>query len=210
MNISLSGTVQLVRTLAEITYVGSSDWADGDKKIFLEILQNAWKDYAPRDTEQFEIRIKNSRGAIIGAFYKGKASAVVEPLFLNTAGDAENVPADFFSLTGNGDWSTHKADSDSVILVDLTVDPRMHGLGIANSIIEHAKALYWDTHHVMTYSPETAESLHKRHGAYPARRIENGRPNFTNPNVVVMQYETAYTMKALQKNHANFIYSAKA
>ncbi|MBI2186236.1 MAG: hypothetical protein HYU37_03815, partial [Acidobacteria bacterium] len=75
--------------------------------------------------------------------------------------------------------------ADTRILVDLT--KREGASGVARSLIAACLNTFREPH-IATFSPEDRAGLHAHFGAHPVRRIENGRPRYASPDVVLMCY----------------------
>ncbi len=165
-----------------------------NRDTIFEILSE-WGVYAPRDMEQLERIMNRSSEFFSVAYADGEPASVKRGLRITTGGDPYRIPGNFLDLTGDGDWTTHNPDGDSVVMVDLTVNPKKRGMGISDCHINHLIGVYSEKYHVFTFSPETAKELHIKHGAAISRSLPNSRPGYRTPNGVIMQYPTLYTLQ---------------
>src|SRR5258705_11978246 len=81
----------------------------------LNILQKYWKAFAPRNAEEWDVRIKNSGGYIVAGYVGNVIAGVLEALKLDTGGDPLRVPNTFSELTADGSWRTHRDSVDTVM-----------------------------------------------------------------------------------------------
>src|SRR5262245_42087618 len=105
----------------------------------VRILQKYWKGFAPRDVCEWDQRIANSRGYVVAAYVRNAIAGILEAMRLDIGGDPQQVPATFQELTANGTWSTHRDSGDTVMLVDLTIAPAYHGVGLFEALAQYAR-----------------------------------------------------------------------
>ena len=120
----------------------------------VRILQEYWKEFAPKDVSEWSQRIANSGRYMVAAYVGNVIAGVLEAIRLDIEGDPYRVPATFQELTGDGTWSTHKDSGDTVMLVDLTIAPSFHGAGLFETIAQYARRNFESPSGViLTYSP---------------------------------------------------------
>jgi hypothetical protein len=118
------------------------------------ILQNYWKAFAPKNTGEWSQRIANSGSHIVAAYVDDVIAGILEAIRIDTGGDPYRVPATFQELTADGTWSTHRDSGDTVVLVDLTVAPAYHGVGLFEALAHHARKTFESPSGlILTYSP---------------------------------------------------------
>jgi len=153
----------------------------------VRILQKYWQEFAPKDVSEWNQRIANSGGYIVAAYVDDVIAGILEAIRLDIQGDPDRVPATFQELTGDGTWSTHKDSGDTVMLVDLTVSPEYHGVGLFGALAEYARMSFESTSGViLTYSPlflsgkrYSVVQKHERLGAKLRRELRRSRPGLT-------------------------------
>src|SRR5262245_15956854 len=114
--------------MASITF-RSGDEID-QREAGVSILQKYWREFAPKDTSELGERISNSGRHIVAAYVDNVIAGILEGIRINTGGNPYQVPATFQELTADGTWSTHSESGDTVVLVDLTIAPAYHGVGL--------------------------------------------------------------------------------
>src|SRR6267142_3098530 len=153
----------------------------------VRILQRYWKAFAPRDVHEWSQRIANSGGHVVAAYVGNVIAAVLEAMRLDIGGDPHRVPATFQELTADGTWKTHRDSGDTVILVDLTIAPEYHGVGLFEAFAKYARQSFESPSGViLTYSPlffaETrywVVDKHERLGAKLTKELPRSRPGLT-------------------------------
>src|SRR5262245_1537679 len=104
----------------------------------VRILQKYWKEFAPRDTCEWGLRIANSGSHIVAAYVDNGIAGILEPIRLAIGGEPQHVPDTFPALTGDGTWSKHGDSGATVVLVDLTIAPAYHGVGLFEALAQYA------------------------------------------------------------------------
>jgi hypothetical protein len=66
----------------------------------------------------------------LAAYVGNVIAGILEGIRLHLGGDPLQVPSTFHELTANGTWSTHSNSGDTLMLVDLTIAPAFHGVGL--------------------------------------------------------------------------------
>jgi len=153
----------------------------------VSILQRYWKEFAPQNVSEWSQRIANSGGYMVAAYVGNVIAGILEAIRLDIEGDSDRVPATFQELTGDGTWSTHKDSGDTVMLVDLTVAPAYHGVGLFGALAEYARISFESTSGViLTYSPlflsakrYSVVQKHERLGAKLRKELRRSRPGLT-------------------------------
>jgi len=153
----------------------------------VHILQTYWKGFAPRDVCEWGQRIANSRGYVVAAYVGNAIAGILEALRLDIGGDPQQVPATFKALTANGTWSNHSDSGDTVMLVDLTIAPAYHGMGLFQALAQYARRSFQSPSGViLTYSPlffadrrYWVVQKHERLGAKLTRELRRSRPGLT-------------------------------
>jgi len=153
----------------------------------VSILQKYWKEFAPKDVSEWSQRIANSGGYLVAAYIGNVIAGILEAIRLDIEGDPNRVPTTFQELTGDGTWITHKDSGDTVILVDLTVSPAYHGVGLFGALAEYARMSFESTSGViLTYSPlflsgnrYSVVQRHERLGAKLRKELRRSRPGLT-------------------------------
>jgi hypothetical protein len=153
----------------------------------LDILQKYWKAFAPRNTEEWGLRIANSGGYIVAAYVDNVIAGILEGMRLDTGGDPFQVPNTFRGLTADGTWKTHRDCGDTVMLVDLTIAPNYHGSGLFEAFVQFAHNSFQSPSGVIfTYSPLFCAhnrywvvQKHERLGAKLMRELPRSRPGLT-------------------------------
>jgi hypothetical protein len=151
------------------------------------ILQKYWKGFAPRDAGEWSQRIANSGNYMVAAYVDNVIAGILEALRLDLGGDPYNVPATFQELTADGTWTTHKNCGDTVVLVDLTIAPTFHGLGLFEALAHYASRSFESPSGlILTYSPLFRDDQkywvvhkHERLGAKLTRELPRSRPGLT-------------------------------
>jgi len=150
----------------------------------VSILQKYWRGFAPRDVCEWSQRIANSRGYIVAAYVGNVIAGILEAMRLDIGGDPHKVPATFQELTADGTWSTHTDSGDTVMLVDLTIAPAYHGVGLFEAMARYArKSFESPSGLILTYSPlfladrrYWVVQKHERLGAKLTRELRRSRP----------------------------------
>jgi hypothetical protein len=153
----------------------------------VRILQKYWKEFAPRDTCEWGLRIANSGSHMVAAYVDNVIAGILEAVRLDIGGDPHQVPATFQELTADGTWSTHSDSGDTVVLVDLTIAPAYHGVGLFDALAQYARTSFESPSGViLTYSPLFFADLrywvvqkHERIGAKLTRELRRSRPGLT-------------------------------
>jgi len=153
----------------------------------VSILQKYWKAFAPRDVYEWGQRIANSGGYVVGAYVDNVIAGILEAMRLDIGGDPHEVPATFQELTADGTWRTHKDSGDTVMLVDLTIAPDYHGVGLFEAFAQYARRSFESPSGViLTYSPLFLADKrywvvhkHERLGAKLTRELRRSRPGLT-------------------------------
>jgi hypothetical protein len=153
----------------------------------VSILQKYWKEFAPRDTWEWGQRIANSGSYIVAAYVDNVIAGILEAIRLDIGGDPYQVPATFQELTADGTWSTHRDSGDTVILVDLTIAPAYHGVGLFEALAQYARSSFESPSGlILTYSPlfladrrYWVVQKHERLGAKLTRELRRSRPGLT-------------------------------
>ena len=153
----------------------------------VSILQKYWKGFAPRDTYEWGQRIANSGGYMVAAYVDNVIAGILEAIRLDIGGDPYQVPATFQELTADGTWSTHKDSGDTVMLVDLTIAPAYHGIGLFEALAHYASRSFESPSGlILTYSPlffadrrYWVVQKHERMGAKLLRELQRSRPGLT-------------------------------
>ena|ERR1700674_2593047 len=151
------------------------------------ILQKYWKAFAPRDVYEWSQRIANSGGYVVAAYVGNVIVGVLEAMRLDIGGDPYKVPATFQELTADGKWRTHRDSGDTVMLVDLTIAPDYHGVGLFEAFAQYARKSFESPSGViLTYSPLFLADKrywvvhkHERLGAKLTRELPRSRPGLT-------------------------------
>jgi len=105
----------------------------------VDILKKYWKAFAPRNVNEWGERIANSGGYVVAAYIGDVIAGVLEAMRLDIGGDPHRVPTTFQELTADGTWKTHRDSGDTVILVDLTIAPEYHGVGLFEAFAKYAR-----------------------------------------------------------------------
>ena len=153
----------------------------------VSILQKYWKGFAPRDTCEWGQRIANSGSYMVAAYVDNVIAGILEAIRLDIGGDPYQVPATFQDLTADGTWSTHRDSGDTVILVDLTIAPAYHGVGLFEALAQYARRSFESPSGlILTYSPlfladrrYWVVQKHERMGAKLTRELRRSRPGLT-------------------------------
>src|SRR5262245_63191273 len=120
----------------------------------VSILQKYWKQFAPRDVAEWGQRIANSGRYIVAAYVEDVIAGILEAMRLDIGGDPGRVPDTFQELTADGTWRTHRNSGDTVMLVDLTIAPAFHGVGLFEALARYARrSLESPSGLILTYSP---------------------------------------------------------
>ena len=150
----------------------------------VSILQKYWKQFAPQDACEWGKRIANSSGYILAAYVGNVIAGILEGIRLHLGGDPLQVPSTFQELTANGTWSTHSDSGDTLVLVDLTIAPAFHGMGLFEAMAQYARrSLESPSGVVLTYSHLFLTDhrywvirRHERLGAKLTRELPRSRP----------------------------------
>jgi hypothetical protein len=153
----------------------------------VSILQKYWKGFAPRDVCEWSQRIANSGGYVVAAYVGNAIAGILEAMRLDIGGDPQQVPATFQELTANGTWSNHRDSGDTVMLVDLTIAPAYHGVGLFEALAQYARTSFESpSGRILTYSPlfiadrrYWVVQKHERLGAKLTRELRRSRPGLT-------------------------------
>jgi hypothetical protein len=151
------------------------------------LLQKYWKAFAPGDAYEWDERIANSGGYVVAAYIGNVIAGVLEAMRLDIGGDPHQVPTTFQELTADGTWRTHRDSGDTVILVDLTIAPEYHGVGLFEAFAQYARKNFESPSGViLTYSPlffadkrYWVVHKHERLGAKLTRELPRSRPGLT-------------------------------
>jgi len=153
----------------------------------VRILQRYWKAFAPRDVHEWSQRIANSGGHVVAAYVGNVIAAVLEAMRLDIGGDPHRVPTTFQELTANGTWKTHRGSGDTLMLVDLTISPDYHRVGLFEAFARYARKSFESPSGViLTYSPLFLADKrywvvrkHERLGAKLTRELQRSRAGLT-------------------------------
>ena len=153
----------------------------------VDILKKYWKAFAPRNVNEWGERIANSGGYVVAAYIGDVIAGVLEAMRLDIGGDPHRVPTTFQELTADGTWKTHSDSGDTVILVDLTIAPPVHGAGLFEAVAQYATRNFESPSGViLTYSPLFLADRrywviqkHERLGAKLIRELRRSGPNLT-------------------------------
>jgi hypothetical protein len=153
----------------------------------LGILQKYWKAFAPKSTYQWGQRIANSGGYIVTAYVGDVIAGILEGIRLDLGGEPSNVPTTFDELTADGTWSNHRHSGDTVMLVDLTIAPEYHGIGLFEAFVIFARKTFVSpSGTILTYSPLFLPQnrywvvrKHEQLGARLTRELPKSRPGLT-------------------------------
>ncbi len=153
----------------------------------VDILKKYWKAFAPRNVNEWGERIANSGGYVVAAYIGDVIAGVLEAMRLDIGGDPHRVPTTFQELTADGTWKTHRDSGDTVILVDLTIAPEYHGVGLFEAFAEYARQSFESPSGViLTYSPlffaekrYWVVDKHERLGAKLTKELPRSRPGLT-------------------------------
>jgi len=151
------------------------------------ILQKYWKAFAPGNVSEWNERISNSSGYVVAAYIGNAIVGVLEAIRLNIGGDPQRIPTTFDELTANGTWRNHTETGDTVVLVDLTIAPAFHGVGLFEAFAHYAREMFESPSRVIfTYSPlffgdqrYQVVQKHERLGAKLTRELARSRPGLT-------------------------------
>jgi len=132
-------------------------------------------------------RIANSGGYVVAAYVGNVIAGVLEAMRLDIGGDPRQVPTTFQELTADGTWRTHRDSGDTVILVDLTIAPEYHGVGLFEAFAQYARKSFESPSRVIfTYSPlfladkrYWVVQKHERLGARLTVELPRSRPGLT-------------------------------
>lgn len=120
---------------------------------------------------------------------------ILETIDLKTGGDYSAVPKDYHSLTNDGEWRKPSPDSDTTILVDVTVLASRRGSPKkeAQSIVHAARTLLGESRcgYIWSYTPDIAavKRWHEGLGAKDSEFvIPDARPWYRVPDVNMMDY----------------------
>ena len=124
---------------------------------------------------------------MVAAYVDNVIAGILEAIRLDIGGDPYQVPATFQDLTADGTWSTHRDSGDTVILVDLTIAPAYHGVGLFEAMAQYARrSLESPSGLILTYSPlfladrrYWVVQKHERMGAKLTRELRRSRPDLT-------------------------------
>jgi hypothetical protein len=153
----------------------------------VSILQRYWKRFAPRDVDEWSERIANCGRYMVAAYVGHVIAAVLEAMKLDVGGDPGRVPGTFQELTADGTWKTHRDSGDTLMLVDITIAPAYHRIGLFDAFTRYARKTFDSPSGViLTYSPLfLAEKRywvvdkHERLGAKLTRELSRSRPGLT-------------------------------
>src|SRR5215813_9264950 len=153
----------------------------------LSILRSYWKQFAPRDVSEWGQRIANSGRYIVAAYVDDVIAGILEAMRLDIGGDPGQVPDTFQELTADGTWRTHRDSGDTVMLVDLTIAPAFHGVGLFEALAQYARRRFESPSGlILTYSPLFLTDRrywviqrHVRLGAKLTRELRRSRPGLT-------------------------------
>src|SRR5262245_34555446 len=153
----------------------------------VSILKTYWKGFAPKDVCEWSQRIANSGGYMVAAYVGDVIVGILEAMRLDIGGDPHQVPATFQELTADGTWATHRKSGDTVMLVDLTIAPAYHGLGLFGALALYARRPFESASgRILTYSPlfladrrYWVVQKHERLGAKLTRELRQSRRGLT-------------------------------
>jgi len=153
---------------------------------YLQILAILMQNWATADPylDDFARVMRNSGDDMLVRLSDGRVDGVLRTKEIRSLGNPHLVPGSFEELVGPY-WSHRDRFADTRILVDLT--KREGATGVARSLVAACLNTSREPH-VATFSPEHSVPLHEHFSAYPIRRIENGRPRHSSPDVVLMRY----------------------
>ena len=160
-----------------------------DREAAVGILQKYWKAFAPKDVQAWSQRIANSHGHVVVAYAGELVVGILEALRLDIGGDPEKVPPTFCELTADGTWTTHRDAGDTLVLVDVTIDPGYRGWGIFEAFVGFARKTFESPSGViLTYSPLFLDQKrylvvrkHECLGGKLTRELPRSRPGLTMP-----------------------------
>src|SRR5262245_18376597 len=153
----------------------------------VNILRSYWQEFAPRDVSEWGQRIANAGHYIVDAYVGDVIAGILEAMRLDIGGDPGRVPDTFQELTADGTWRTHRHSGDTVMLVDLTIAPAFHGMGLFDAIAQYARRNFESPSGlILTYSPlfladkrYWVVQKHERLGAKLMRELRRSRPDLT-------------------------------
>ena len=157
------------------------------RKAGVSILRRYWKQFAPRDVSEWSQRIANSGRYIVAAYVDDVIAGILEAMRLDIGGDPGRVPDTFQQLTADGTWRTHTDSGDTVMLVDLTIAPAFHGVGLFEALAQYARRSFESPSGlILTYSPlfladkrYWVVQKHERLSAKLMRELRRSRPDLT-------------------------------
>ncbi|MEK6948747.1 MAG: hypothetical protein AABX34_00900 [Nanoarchaeota archaeon] len=136
-----------------------SDTPEEDVAAFVDIFNNEWL-FQPIVEETFRKRVE--RGTLIGAYLGQKPATLLETTSLNLEGIAEieeaitgykerayevckllhkRIPRGYYDLTNNGEWHENEANSNVLVMVDITTPQHLQGNGLATALINYFIAI---------------------------------------------------------------------
>jgi hypothetical protein len=151
------------------------------------ILQKYWKAFAPRDVNEWSERIANSGGYVVAGYVGSVIAGILEAMKLDVGGDPSQIPSTFHELTADGTWKTHSNSGDTLMLVDLTIAPEYHRMGLFEAFAQYARGAFESPSGViLTYSPlfqahkrYSVVEKHERLGAKLTIELPRSRPGLT-------------------------------
>jgi len=153
----------------------------------VSILRKYWEEFAPKDVSDWGQRIANSGRYIVAAYVDDVIAGILEAMRLDIGGDPGQVPDTFQELTADGTWRTHRDSGDTVMLVDLTIAPAFHGVGLFEALAQYARRRFESPSGlILTYSPlfladkrYWVVQKHERLSAKLMRELRRSRPDLT-------------------------------
>ena len=135
-----------------------------DVAAFVEIFNNEWL-FQPIVEDTFRKRVE--RGTLIGAYLEQKPATLLETTSLYLEGVSEiekaitgykerayevckllhaRYPNGYPDLTNNGKWHEDEANSNVLVMVDITTAQHLQGKGLATALINYFIAIMLEQH----------------------------------------------------------------
>jgi|GEM_PF-4523327 len=181
--------------------------------ILAGIVNNVWKSQIECTPEMMRRRLDSGSLFVIAYDFPTQSEAqyireehhieayderipigILETIALKTGGDYNKVPNTYEKLTRNGLWTAPQKDSDTAILVDITLieTRRRNSGGEGKILIKAAKVMIpEDLNFIWTYTPniQNLKDWHKSMGAIETGHvITSARPRYFLPDVMLMDY----------------------
>ena len=142
-----------------------------------------WGNYGLKSEEQLRRGMKTG-GVVV--FYKDETpSGILRSIRIHTGHDLGMIPTTYDKLTGNGDWTTHDPDGNTIVLVDFCRFLGVDWRDASRYIINHAKGhLFPLAPYALTYSPDIARviSIHEKNGArFSGQKPKKAREGYISP-----------------------------